>query len=553
MWSSPAYVKRLVGDKLDSRSSLCRFIGYPKETAGYYFYDPAEQKIFVSKNAVFLEKGFPSDSCMMVLIEESNEEPHRDTTTSFDPTVHTDSVPVLRRSTRESRVPDRYGFVGLTSQLDNDPKTYEEAMSDIDSDKWLEAIKSEMDSMGSNQIWTLVDSPKGARPVGCKWVYKLKLGANGEVTAFKARLVAKGYTQRPGVDFEETYSPVAMAKSIRILLATAAWYDYEIWQMDVKTAFLNGFVEEEIFMDQLEGFTAVGEEQKVCYLQRSIYGLKQASRSWNTRFDEVIRGYDFIKNDYDPCDIKAWLSTQFSMKDMGEASYILGIKIYRDRSRRMLGLTQSSYIEKVLKRFKMEHSERGLLPMKHGIKLSKKQSPKTDEELKRMSNIPYASVVGSYSDASFQSDDEDAKSQSDFVFKLNGGVVAWKSSKQDTTLNSTTEAEYIAASEAAKEAVWMKNYIQELGVVPSIAEPVVIFCDNNGAIAHAKESRSHHRSKQILRRYHLLREMVSRGNCKMDRVSSAENTADPLTKPISQIAHIQHLDKMDLRSMGDWL
>ncbi|KAL0288058.1 UNVERIFIED_CONTAM: Retrovirus-related Pol polyprotein from transposon TNT 1-94 [Sesamum radiatum] len=130
---------------------------------------------------------------------------------------------------------------------------------------------------------------------------KRKLGANGEVTAFKARFVAKGYTQRPGVDFEETYSPVGMAKSIRILLAIAAWYDYEIWQMDVKTAFLNSFVEEEIFMDQPEGFTTVGEEQKVCRLQRSIYGLKQASRSWNTRFDEVIQGYDFIKNDYDPC------------------------------------------------------------------------------------------------------------------------------------------------------------------------------------------------------------------------------------------------------------
>ncbi|KAL0294752.1 UNVERIFIED_CONTAM: Retrovirus-related Pol polyprotein from transposon TNT 1-94 [Sesamum radiatum] len=194
-----------------------------------------------------------------------------------------------------------------------------------------------------------------------------------------------------------------MAQSIRILLAIAAWYDYGIWQMDVKTAFLNGFVEEEIFMDQTEGFTTVGEEQNVCRLQRSIYGLKQASQSWNTRFDEVIWGYDFIKNDYDPCvykkisgssvaylvlyvddilligndvkmleNIKAWLSTQFSMKDMGEASYILGIKIYRDRSKRMLGITQSSYIEKVLKRFRMKHSKRGVLPMRHGIKLSKK-------------------------------------------------------------------------------------------------------------------------------------------------------------------------------------
>ncbi|KAL0283452.1 UNVERIFIED_CONTAM: Retrovirus-related Pol polyprotein from transposon TNT 1-94 [Sesamum radiatum] len=261
----------------------------------------------------------------------------------------------------------------------------------------------------------------------------------------------------------------------------------------------------------------------------------------------------------------------------------------------------------------MEHSKRGLLHMRHRIKLSKKQSPKTDEKLKRMSNIPYASAVGSiqyaiqctksdvayalrvmsryqacareahwsavksilkylkrikdmsliygggelilegYSNASFKSDDDDAKSQSDFVFKFNGSVVAWKSSKQDTTTDSTTDAEYIAASEATKEAVWMKNYIQELGVVPSIAEPVVIFYDNNEAIAQAKGRRSHHLSKHIFGRYHLLREMVSRGDYKMDRVSSADNTADPLTKPMSQVAHTQHLDKMGLRSMGDWL
>ncbi|KAL0394384.1 UNVERIFIED_CONTAM: hypothetical protein Slati_4404600 [Sesamum latifolium] len=146
VWGSPAYVKKLVGDKLDSRSSLCRFIGYPKETAEYCFYDLAEQKIFVSRNAVFLKKHFPSNSRRdEVLLEESSEEPQHDSTISFEPPVLTDGVLVLRRSTKESRVPERYRFVGLTSQLDNDPKTYGEAMSDIDSDKWLETMKFEMD------------------------------------------------------------------------------------------------------------------------------------------------------------------------------------------------------------------------------------------------------------------------------------------------------------------------------------------------------------------------------------------------------------------------
>ncbi|KAL0427810.1 UNVERIFIED_CONTAM: Secreted RxLR effector protein [Sesamum latifolium] len=329
-------------------------------------------------------------------------------------------------------------------------------MSDINSDKWLEAMKSEMDSMGSNQVWTLVDPPKGVRPVGCKWVYKRRLGAEREATAFKARLVAKEYTQRPG--------------------------------MDVKTAFLNGFVEEEIFMDQPEGFTTVGEEQKNEHDPCVYKKISGSSVAYLLLYvDDIL----LIGNDVKVLgDIKAWLSTQFSMKDTGEASYILAIKIYRDRSRRMLGLTQSSYIEKVLKRFEVENSKRGFLPMRHVIKLSKKQSPRTDEELKMMLGIPYASAIGSiqyvfvqltrryqacageahwsmvktilkylertkamfliyggrelilegYSDASFQSDNNDAKSQSGFVFRLNGGVVAWKSSKQATTSDSTTEA-----------------------------------------------------------------------------------------------------------------
>ncbi|KAL0419078.1 UNVERIFIED_CONTAM: Retrovirus-related Pol polyprotein from transposon RE1 [Sesamum radiatum] len=349
-------------------------------------------------------------------------------------------------------------------------------MSDNDSGKWLEAMKSEMDSMSSNQVLTLVDRPKSVRPVECKWIYKRKIGANGEVTTFKARLVAKGYTQRPGVDFEETFLPVAMAKSIRIMLAIA------------------------IYMDQPEGFTVVGKEQKICHFQRSIYGLKQASRSWNIRFDEVIRGYDFIKNNFHPCvyknvsgsfvvflalyvddilligndikilgDTKAWLSTQFSMKDLDEASYILGIKIFRDRSQRILGMTQTpigsiqyvaqctrsniAYALSVTNRYQACAGE------------AHRTVVKTILKYLRMTKdvfLVYGGgelILEGFSDVSFQSDDDDAKSQSRFVFKLNGGVVAWKSSKQDTTANFTMKAEYIAASEAAMEAVWMKNYI----------------------------------------------------------------------------------------------
>ncbi|KAK9024988.1 hypothetical protein V6N11_064889 [Hibiscus sabdariffa] len=437
-------------------------------------------------------------------------------------------------------------------------------MSSPDSEKWLEAMRSEMDSMSDNQVWTLVEPPEGIKPIGCKWVFKKKTDMDGNVQTYKGRLVAKGYRQIHGIDYDETFSPVAMFKSIRILFAIAAFHDYEIWQMDVKTAFLNGKLEEDVYMTQPEGFVTPENAGKVCKLQRSIYGLKQASGSWNLRFNDAIKEFGLIRNEDEPCvykkfsgsivsflilyvddiliigndiptlqSVKAWLSSCFSMKDLGEAAYILGVKINRDRSRRLLGLSQSTYIDKVLKRFNMEASKKGFLPMTHGISLLKEMCPSTSKERERMSQIPYASTIGSimyamiceeqlsikgYTDTSFQTDKDDSRSQSGFVFRLNGGAVSWKSSKQDTVADFTTEAEYIAASEAAKEAVWIKKFVTELGVVPSISDALELYCDNNGAIAQAKEPRSHQRSKYILRRFHLIREIVDRGDVEICKV-----------------------------------
>ena len=249
---------------------------------------------------------------------------------------------------------------------------------------------------------------------------------DGNVHVDKDRLVAKGFRQVQGVDYDETFSPVAMLKSVRIILAIAAYFDYEIWKMDVKTAFLNGNLTEDVYMMQHEGFVDPKNAGKVCKLQKSIYGLKQASRIWNIRFDEVLKGFGFIQNEEESCvykkesgsslvflilylddilligndipmleSIKTSLKNSFSMKDLGEAAYILGIKIYRDRSKRLIGLSQSTYIDKVLKRFNMEMAKKGFLPMYHGISLSKTQCPTTTDERERMSMIPYASAIGS--------------------------------------------------------------------------------------------------------------------------------------------------------------
>src|SRR3954466_15991697 len=169
------------------------------------------------------------------------------------------------------------------------------------SESWLGSMRSELKSMDENQVWKLVDLPDGARPVECKWVFKKKIDADGNVTVYKARLVAKGFRQIQGVDYDETFLPVAKLKSVRIMLAIAAYYDYEIWQMDVKTAFLNGDIDEELYMMQPQGFVDPKDAKKVCKLQRSIYGLKQASRSWNQRFDKVIRSFCFVQTYGEAC------------------------------------------------------------------------------------------------------------------------------------------------------------------------------------------------------------------------------------------------------------
>ncbi|GJZ85022.1 hypothetical protein Tco_0650361, partial [Tanacetum coccineum] len=238
-------------------------------------------------------------------------------------------------------------------------------------------------------------------------------------------------------------------------------------------------------------------------------------------------------------------------KDLGEAAFILGIKIYRDRSKRLIGLGQNAYMDKILKRYRMDNSKRGHIPMQERLDLNKTQGASTPEEVKRMQNVPYASAVGSimyvvrctrpdvafaqnitsrfqqnpgechwtavknilkylrntkdmflvyggnpeaelrvdsYCDAGFETDRDDTKSQTGYVFILNGGAVDWKSSKQSTTAMSATEAEYIAASEAAMEAVWIRKFISGLGIVPTINEPTGMFCDNSAALHFSNES-----------------------------------------------------------------
>ncbi|TYK14839.1 reverse transcriptase [Cucumis melo var. makuwa] len=164
--------------------------------------------------------------------------------------------------------------------IDNDPVSFSQAIKGDNSTKWLDAMKEELKSMNDNKVWDLVKLLKESKRVGCKWVFKIKRDSNGNIERHKARLVAKGYTQKDGIDYKETFSPVSKKDSLIIIMALVAHYDLELHQMDVKTVFLNENLDEEVFMDQPEGFMVEGKEHMVCKLKRSIYGLKQASRQW---------------------------------------------------------------------------------------------------------------------------------------------------------------------------------------------------------------------------------------------------------------------------------
>ena len=261
--------------------------------------------------------------------------------------------------------------------------------------------------MRANKVWEMVDLPKGRKAIGNKWILKYKRKADGSIDKPKARLVAKGYTQREGVDYEDTFSPVVRFNSIRLILALVASLDLELHQMDVKTAFLNGVLDEEIYMEQPDAFVQKGNEQKVCKLLKSIYGLKQSSRQWYLKFHKAVTSFDFEMIKEDHCvymkrfegnfvilslyvddillagtslkaikTIKDWLSLNFEMKDMGEAEYILGVKIKRDRSKRMLSMSQKTYIAKILERFNMRDCKPMDTPVVKGHHLSTDMCPR---------------------------------------------------------------------------------------------------------------------------------------------------------------------------------
>lgn len=671
--------------KLDPRARKAVFLGFERGVKGYRLWCTVTKGIKISRDVTFDESSMMKKASIQKGVFDDVQQVEVATpkeVISFDPNddVEKDSVPVeepvdpnehhvpegttqqlqqaepslaerRERRANAGRAAVRYGFeeqvdvedsamyaLSSTSfrEIGKEPNSFHEALHCNESEKWKESMKEEMDSLEKNRTWKLVSLPKGKRAIGCKWVFTKKEGSKGaEDVRWKSRLVAFGFAQKEGVDYNEVFSPVVKYTSIRSLLAIVTLHNLELEQLDVKTAFLHGDLEEVIYMRQPKGFEAKGKEDLVCELKKSLYGLKQSPRQWYKKFDTFMGRQGFTRSDYDPCvyfkklgdgsliylllyvddmliaaksmveinKLKSQLSQEFEMKNLGAAKKILGMEIKRDRKKGQLCLSQKRYLEKVLSRFGMEKAKPVSTPLAAHFRLSAAQSPKTDAQKAEMANVPYASAVGSvmyamictrpdiaqavslvsrymanpgkdhwqalkwllrylkgtldvglmfdrnqmnackvrgYVDSDYAGDLDRRRSTTGYVFTMCGAPISWRSMLQSTVSLSTTEAEYIAAGEAVKEALWLQGLFGDLNIHCKV---ISVSCDSQSAICLAMNTVFHSRAKHIDVRYHFIRDVIEKGFVTLDKIDTKHNPADMLTKvvPLSKFEHCSNL------------
>lgn len=602
--------------KLESRAIKGILVGF-EENYTYRVYVPESNSIIMSRDVALDEcKSFYEteagqlsqlddfiESLASDDIDESDTEAGRDS----------DSNEALVLSENEEEIEET--SIG-------DPLTFREATHCADSKRWWSAMKDEIDSQLKNNTWTLVALPKGERAVTCKWVFKKKESSDGTLARFKARLVARGFTQRKGIDYQETFSPVVRMESVRILLVLANQYDLEIVQIDVKTAFLHGELEETIFMTQPQGFEKGGGKM-VCQLKKAIYGLKQASRCWNACFTTFLKKFNlqplasdnciFVNKDCNltKCSHKQiliiciyvddglvmsndkrllnscleHLKTKFDIT-IGFPDIFVGLQIDRNRSTGTIRMHQERYINKILERFGMENSKAVSIPMETQLKLTKDGASGVDG---RRTDAPYREVIGSlryacstarpdicfsvgllsrfnseprithwnsvkrvmrylsdkahhglvakrqdklelvsYCDADYGNSLDDRKSTTGMVILLNSTPVVWKTQKQATVATSTCEAEFIAASTAVKETIWVSNILKELGIE---LKPVTLFIDNQGTIKLINNSGVHSKTKHLDIQLKHVRSSNNK-EVKLEYVTTDQQLADIFTKAL---------------------
>ncbi|UYV81871.1 hypothetical protein LAZ67_20002749 [Cordylochernes scorpioides] len=611
--------------KLDKKSIRTFFVGYTETNKNYRMWDPIARKIIISRDVIFTEANTSENiqDNQQEQVTIYSEESVDNTNTSSKP-EESCRYP-LRNRIRENEQTSTSCTRAISYACyvhDQEPLNYEDAIVGQNSKQWKLAMDDEFNSLMKNQTWTYVTLPSDRKAIACKWVYKIKQNADGSNKMFKARLVAKGYSQKPGLDYGETFSPVVKFDSIRTILSLCASLDMEMIQLDVKSAFLNGDLEEELYMEQPQGYENPDFPNHVCSLQKSIYGLKQSPRMWNKKFHEFLIKFDLKPSISDSCvytmkckqayillaiyvddclicsvnkqhldDIVQYLNSNFEIKTF-TADYFLGLQIYRDRTTKMLFLHQASYIERTLEHYNLLDIKLQSVPSDPYSKLTKEMCPKDDQEIEEMNKIPYRQTIGSlmylmtgtrpdiayavsrvsqfmnnpgpshwtavkkifgylkatknigicfggsscttsligFSDADFGGDLDTRKSTTGYVFMLNNGPISWCSQKQNCVSLSTTESEYIAASKATKEAIWLRHLLRELH--QEQVKPTTIFCDNQSCIRLVHNPEYHKRTKHIDISYHFIRDHFQNHAIDLLYVCSNDQAADIFTKAL---------------------
>ena len=503
--------------------------------------------------------------------------------------------------------------------------SYEEARKRPDWPKWEQAIQKELESLKKSGTWGLVKRPPGANVVDSKWVLRIKKNAAGEIEKYKARLVARGFTQIYGVDYYETYAPVARLSSFRLLLAIAARNNWPVDTFDFDSAYLNCVLgdDEIIYLEQPPGYETDDPNHWVWRLYKSLYGLKQGAKNWYEALRKALDELGFERTEADhgvfvkkaPGNIiivavhvddgmitgsskllidkfKVEMDKKYKLTDLGPANWLLGIKINRDFTNKTVSLSQHAYINAIINRFNFNDLKPSAIPMDPSAPLSKSQEPSKLEDIARMKSIPYREAVGSLMyaamgtrpDIAFATStvaqfsenpgwahweavkriykyllgtkeleltyggeqrglegyvDADGASQehrraiTGYVFMIDGGAVSWSSKKQELVTLSTTEAEYVAQTHAAKEAIWFRRLLTDL--FDSVDTPTTLFSDSKSAIALAEDGHYHARTKHIDIRYHFIRYVIDAGTIKLVYCSTDDMTADTLTKALPSV------------------
>ncbi|RVX02552.1 Retrovirus-related Pol polyprotein from transposon TNT 1-94 [Vitis vinifera] len=491
------------------------------------------------------------------------------------PQIHELQLIVNKLKVLKIELPEAFQVGAIMAKLPSSWKGYRKRILHNSEDYSLEDIQKHLRIKEESRSRDKMVEPPRSKPIGCKWVFRRKYHTDGMIQTFKARLVAKGFKQREGIDYFDTYAPVARTTSIRILFALTSIHNLFVHQMDVKTAFLNGDLNEEVYMEQPEGFVLLENENKVCKLVKSLYGLKQAPKQWHEKFDHAILSNGFIHNNVDKC---------LYSKTCDDYMVIWGY-----------ALNQTHYIEKVVSKFSHLKIKDVNTPFDSSIKLEKNDG-------RSVAQLEYASAIGSlmyaaqctradisfavsklsrfisnpsvehwkaigrvlgyqkntkelslqysklpailegYSDASWISSVRDNLSTTGWVFTLGGGAVSWGSKKQTCISHSTMEAEFIALAAIGKEAEWLRDLMMDIPFAANNVSTVSIHCDSQATLTRAYSGVYNGKSRHINIRHEYVRQLIQYGIISISFVRSSGNLTDPFTKPLTRDLVRIHLE-----------